>query len=129
MPSRISRRILAQHVADSLRDGDTNVITQLAAYLIDARRTNEADLIVRDVESALAASGVIIADIISARDLSEELKKAVVSYVTKLADASEVHVRTDIDESLLGGVRVQVPGAEYDGTVRRQLTKLQAMKV
>ncbi len=129
MASRISRRVLSQHVAERLHKGDKAVISELAAYLLDTRRTNEGDLIVRDIESALAESGIVITDVISAHDLSEQLTAAISSYVSTNIGANEVHLRTQVDETVLGGVRVQVPGAEYDGTLRRQLTKLQAMKV
>lgn len=129
MAYRISRRVLSQHVAERLRNDDRTVISELAAYLLDTRRTNEGDLIVRDIESALAESGIVIADVVSAHGLSEQLSAVISSYVSMAAGADEVHLRTQVDETALGGVRVQVPGAEYDGTLRRQLTKLQAMKV
>jgi F-type H+-transporting ATPase subunit delta len=85
--------------------------------------------LVRDIESALMQSGVVIADIASARKLTEALQDAIVAYVKHESGAKDVSVRTHIDESLIGGVRIRTPDAEYDASVRRQLTKLQAMKV
>lgn len=129
MAARVSRRLLARHIASRLLNGDTAVIEQLAAYLLEMRRTNEADLIIRDVEDALKESGIVIADVITAHELNEGLRKAISEYVTDKADAREVHIRTQSNPALLGGVRIQIPGAEYDGTVRRRLLKIQAMKV
>lgn len=129
MATRLSRRALADHAAAQLLAGNTTVMAQLAAYLIETHRTDEVDLLVRDIESALARSGVVIADIASARELTDALKKAVVAYVSKATGAKDVQVRTHVDASLIGGARVRTPDAEYDATVRRQLMKLQAMKV
>jgi F0F1-type ATP synthase delta subunit len=86
-------------------------------------------LIVRDIEHALAEAGVVLADVAAARELTSTLQKSIVAYITSEQGATEVHLRTSVDETLLGGVRISVPGAERDMTLRRQLTKLQALKV
>ncbi len=129
MARRLSRRALAGYAAQQLLDGKTAVLQQLAAYLIEVRRTKEVDLLVRDIEHALAASGVVVADIASAREVTATLRTAIVAYITKATSADDVQVRSRIDTSLVGGVRIRTPDAEYDATVRRQLIKLQAMKV
>ena len=48
----ISRRKLAEHAAERLVKGDStaSVLNELAAYLLDARRTGEAELVIRAVE-------------------------------------------------------------------------------
>ena len=50
MAERISRRSLTEYVADRLIAGDVVVIEQLAAYLIETRRTKEVDQNLRDIE-------------------------------------------------------------------------------
>jgi F0F1-type ATP synthase delta subunit len=129
MSARTSRRILSRHVSNRLLKGDTEVIAQLAAYLLETKRTSEVDLIVRDVEDALVASGVVIADVTVAHDLDASLKSMIESYVSDMADVRKVYIRTKVDSSVLGGARIRVPGSEFDGTLRRRITKLQAMKV
>lgn len=126
---RLSRRRIARHAAEKLLAGDTAVLSQVAAYLIESRRVNDADLLVRDIETALAEAGVVIADVASAHDLTATLTDAITRYVKQAADAREVHLRTQVDESLIGGIRLRTPDAEYDASVRQQLRKLQAMKV
>ena len=69
MAERISRRSLAEYIADRLVAGDTTVIEQLAAYLIETRRTKQVDLYVSDIEYALIDRGVVIADVTSAHHL------------------------------------------------------------
>lgn len=129
MATRISRRILSRHVASRLLEGDAGVVPQLAAYLVETRRTNEAELIVRSIEDSLREAGVIVADIISAHELSEELSKLLSTQISGMTDAQEVHLRLNTNPALLGGVRIRIPGAEYDATLRRKLIKLQALKV
>lgn len=125
MAQRISRRVLARHVADQLVDGDkATVINQLAAFLVSSRRTGELPLIVRDIEDALAARGLVVADVVSAHELTVEAEEAVKQFLAE-AYSGAVHIRTEVDPTLLAGVRMRTPDAEFDNTARRKLTILQ----
>lgn len=129
MAQRISRRVLTDYVAHRLNAGDATVIKQLAAYLVDTRRTNELDLIVYDIETALLGKGVVIADVVSARTLAKEAQQAVADYVKTAYGATDVELRQSVDPHLIGGVRIRTPDAEHDTTIRRKLMKLQRIKV
>lgn len=126
MPGRISRRKLAQHVAEKLIKGDgKKALNELAAFLVETRRTDEVELLVRDIEQELADRGVVVADITTAHPLSESLK----TDIKKMVGGNTLQVRETIDESVLGGVRVDIPGKRFDGTIRRKLTALKAKQV
>lgn len=129
MAKRLSRRVLAQYASECIQQGDDTVVSKLAAYLIETKRTNEALLLVRDIETALAAAGIVIADIAVANDMSAALEKEISTYVERVAGAHEVQLRTHVDPTLIGGMRLRTPDAELDASIRRQLMKLQAMKV
>lgn len=129
MAGRISRRILAAHTAEQLLAGNKDAISSLAAYLIESGRVDETDLILRDIEAALAANGTVVARVESARKLTAEAKKSIEEYVKTAVGATDVQIDTTVDESLLGGVKISVPGHELDATLKRKLNKLQAMKV
>lgn len=129
MAGRLSRREISHYVADRILAGDDTILSQLAAYLIESRRTGELDLIVRDIEQHLADGGVVIADIATTHEPTEAVRKTLQQYITRATDASDVHMRFTTDASLLGGVRIRTAEAEYDATIQRQLTQLQAMKV
>ena len=129
MAQRISRRKLSEHVASRLLDGDSSVITQLAAHLVETRRTKEADLYIYDIETALLDKGVVIADLVSARHLAQETKDAIAAFLQGSYSADRVELRQSVDPLLIGGVRVGTADAEYDASLRRRLTKLQKMKV
>lgn len=127
MALRVSRRRIAAYVADKLVSGQASglVLREVAAYLVATGRTREQELLVRDIESALAARGIVVADVASAFAISKDVK----AQIAKLVGASTVELRETIDPSLLGGVRVDVPGRRFDGTIRHKLTALRAKQL
>ena len=125
---KLSRRKIAAFWADELIAG-RDASPQVAAFLADTRRTGEADLIVRDTESALAARGVVVADIASANELSQDARSAVEAFLKTAKSASRVALRTHTDPSLIGGVRVDTADERLDATLRARLNKLKTSKI
>lgn len=126
MAKKVSRRALAMYIADQIVYG-TNVkplAKQLAAYLIDTKRTKELDLIVRDVEFYLAEQGHVSGTVTSAYALSKETLDSLETFVKKQTSAKAVRLDTQVDESVLGGVKINLPGKEFDATIARALTTL-----
>ena len=123
MATRISRRKIADYTAEQLVSGKkaSDVIKEVAAFLIDTKRTREAELLVRDIETALASRGIVVADITSAFPLTEALK----ADVKKLVGSKELLLRETVDPGVLGGIRLQIPGKRLDATLKR---KIQALK-
>ena len=64
------------------------------------------------------------ASIVSAFDLSAETKKALEAFVKTKTKATQVSLSNMVDPSVLGGVKITIPGRELDQTVARQLTVL-----
>lgn len=132
MASRISRRKLAEYVADNLESKKTTVIRELAAFLVQTKRTRELELVVRDIEAELRNRGVIIADVTSAYPLSAAVKKEISQFIastsSSTANKTEVHMRETIDSDLLGGVRIAIPGELFDGTIRHKINALRRAK-
>lgn len=126
--AKLSRRKIAVYFADELIAG-RSVIKPLAAYLVETKRTRETTLIVRDIETALADRGVLLADVATARDLSADTEKAVTDYLKSVTDAKSVQLRSHVDPHLLGGVRIDTPGARLDKTLRHRLNQLTASKI
>jgi len=127
MALRLSRRKIATYAADQLLAGvsKAKVIRSVAAYLVDARRTRERTLLVRDIEDALASRGHVIADVASAHPLTTVLE----AEIKKLVGADSLQLRELVEPSLLGGVRIDIPGRRFDGTIRRKLTALRAKQL
>jgi len=117
---------MAEYIAEGLVEGKNKktLFKQLAAYLVDSRRTKELDLIIRDIEWKLAEKGYVQATITSAFDLTAQTTKALEAFVKAETKASKVSLEKKLDPSVLGGVKISVPGREIDQTVAHQLTVL-----
>lgn len=126
MARKLSRRDLAKHVASRLIDGASQADTtkQLAAYLIQSRRTKELPLIVRDIQFYLAEQGHIAGKVTSAHELTAATLKELEAFTKNKTGAKNVSLDTEVDASLLGGVKLEIPGYELDSTVARHLTIL-----
>jgi F-type H+-transporting ATPase subunit delta len=127
MPARLSRRKMADYVADKLIAGTPvkEALQEVAAYLHDSGRTREQELLVRDIEEAMAARGVVVADVSSARPIDASIE----AKIKTMTGAKVLQVRQSVDESLLGGIRVDVPGKRFDGTIRHKLNALKAKQL
>lgn len=108
--------------------GDKTIITKLAAFLLDTKRTRETALLARDIETALADHGVVVADITSAHDLGSAAQADINTLITKLTGATTIKTRLQTDASLLGGVKINLPDQEIDTTASRKLSILRANK-
>lgn len=129
MSAQISRRKLATYVAFELTSGKAikPLLKQVAGYLVERKQTNQVELLVRDIEAILARDhGIVLAQVISARELSAGLIKNIEQFVKSSEGAKQVEVNTSIDPSLLGGVIIRTPSAELDTTVRTQLNALRS---
>jgi len=72
--------------------------------------------------------GRISADVLSARELSEDHKRELKSNLEKLT-GKEVRLNFGIDQSIIGGVVTRVGSTVYDGSVRTQLENLREQLV
>ncbi|MEO5949548.1 MAG: F0F1 ATP synthase subunit delta [Candidatus Saccharimonas sp.] len=126
MAERISRRKLAGFVVDRIDNGNLDLaVEELAAYLIDTKRTREAGLVARSIEDELATRGTYIVHATSARPINEEVKDA----IQRLLNASKVHLVQEVDARLIGGIRVEAPGKRLDATVKRKILALNQVKM
>lgn len=125
----LSRRKLAGNMAARLSSGESQktILRELAAYLIDSGRKNEASLIVRDVEAMLVDKGTAIGTVTSARPLSKQAKATVESFIVEqYPSVSTVVLRELVDESLIGGMKLELPGRQLDASVKAKLMKITA---
>lgn len=126
--STISQRRLAAYIAGQLlANGDKKrVVNELAAYLIETGRVRDLNQVMAAIEEALASRGVVVAKVTTARPLSPEMKKAITKRFTP-PDA-RLHIREQIDPSVIGGFKIELPGSQFDGTVIHKLTTLKGIK-
>lgn len=125
MASGLSRTKIARYAADQLHAGNPGVVRQVAAYLVETRRTHEADLIARTILERLENNGIVLADVTSATELDETIK----AELKQLTGASRLELRQHIDPSVLGGIRIETPSRRLDATIMRRLTQLRERKI
>jgi F-type H+-transporting ATPase subunit delta len=127
MKDKLSRRKLAQYVADTLVAGveASVVLREVAAYLIDSGRLRETELVIRAIEDTLADRGIVLARVTTATDLTATLRRD----IEEMINARQVTLDTMIDPSVIGGVRIEIPGKVLDATVQRKLLALRQAKV
>ena len=126
--SQLSRRQIAEYAALKLAGGDVTIIEQVAAYLVANGRTREVELVVADIEKALLRGGVVPAKVFSARTLTDDEVQRVEKLLQKRYNARPV-IKLSTDDSLLGGVVIKTATEEFDGSLRKRINRLKAMKV
>lgn len=126
MAIRISRRKITVYIADKFAKGGdkTKLINELAAFLIDNKRTNELDLILRDIEYQLLRRGIVLARVTSAFELAAETRAEITKMIKDNTHATIIELQQFIEPTLLGGVRLDLPGMQLDNTISRRLTTL-----
>ncbi len=124
---KLSRRKLAEYVALRAQDGRVPraVIDEVAGYLIESRRTREAELVGRAIEDELALKGIVIADVVSAYALSDDERRD----VARLFETDHVYSRETVDPAVIGGLRVKTPVGTLDATIQSKLQALQRAKL
>ncbi|MBC7512553.1 F0F1 ATP synthase subunit delta [Candidatus Saccharibacteria bacterium] len=127
--AKLSRRKISAHAASRIAGGEPKitVLRDIAAYLIDSGRKSEARLIVRDIEATLLDEGMAIGTVTSARSLSASALDTITAFV-KHSNSKIKHVvlREHIDESLIGGMKLELPGKQLDASVKAKLDKITA---
>ncbi|MGB2787381.1 MAG: F0F1 ATP synthase subunit delta [Candidatus Saccharimonadaceae bacterium] len=124
MPTHLSRRKIADYAADQIAAGK-DVIRDLAVLLVADGRTREVELLVRDIEAALSVRGIVVATVTSAHSLGEDIKRA----IAELVGSEDLKLREKIDDSVIGGLRIDLPGQRLDDTIKHKLAALRAQKI
>lgn len=124
MPTHLSRRKIADYAADQIAAGK-DVIRDLAVLLVADGRTREVELLVRDIEAALSVRGIVVATVTSAHSLGEDIKRA----IAELVGSKDLKLREKIDNSVIGGLRIDLPGQRLDDTIKHKLAALRAQKI
>jgi len=126
MVVRLSRQKLSKYYADSLMNGaDAKKLAgQMAAYLIETKRTKELSMLVSDIEYQMSLKGVVIANVRSAHTLDEIAKTALIDLIHRNTDATKIRLTEHLDPSVLGGVKLEFTDTELDTTIAKRLITL-----
>lgn len=132
MNSKTSRRVIARTIAAKLLEAPQerkHWIMVLAAYLVDANRVDELDLVVNDIAHELyVQKGELLVDVTSARPLTDHVRAELKSLLQESTGASQVELTESVDPALLGGLIARTPDAQLDVSVRTNLKQLATIK-
>lgn len=132
MNSKTSRRVIARTIAAKLLEEPKerkHWIAVLAAYLVDANRVDELDLVVNDIAHELFEQrGELLVDVTSARPLTEQVRAELKALLKESTGAKQVDLSEQVDPAVLGGLIARTPDAQLDVTVRTKLRQLAAIK-
>jgi F0F1-type ATP synthase delta subunit len=125
--SGVSRRRLAEYAADQLLDGQpTHKITkELAAVLMATNKSKDAELLAQDIAWELENRGELAsADVISAIELSGSLRQELSKFIKQAAKVNNVALQEEVDESVIGGIKVETAKHAWDYTIAKQLSDI-----
>ncbi len=118
---------LTQKKSESEVDG---VIKKLAELLKKNRQLNLlSDIVKKFSEIWNKENGIVEAEVISRRELSESLQNETKEFVKNKYQAKEVHLKNKVDKNIKGGVIIKVGDEVLDGSVSRQLRELRKAMV
>lgn len=122
----ISRRVLTRYIAKELSAGEkqSEVVNQLAAYIVEHRLQKEISQIVGDIAHNLAILGRTTAYVTTARPLDPSLLAAVNTKVLDMENVKQAEIIELIDPAILGGVIIETPTKRYDASVAHKLKRL-----
>ena len=106
--------------------GDANpYLINFMMLLVDKRRIIFLEPIVEQYLSLLRKlNQVVLAEAISAKELSDEQKGSIVEKVKNIVEANDVELKTSVDPSLIGGVIIKVGSKVIDASLRGQLRRI-----
>lgn len=122
-----SRRSLAHYAVQQLLEGKSPAVVSkhLAAALIAAKKHKEADLLLSDISQELESRGLLAqATVTSANKLSAQLKTRLNANIKKAVGVKDVSINEVIDQSVIGGVRIETASRSWDQTVARKLSEI-----
>lgn len=120
----MTRRDVADYLADHLSEGRAKAVDEAAAWLIASRRTRQTPYLVRQVTAALESRSYIVAHITTAHPLNEAAQTDLRERIARLMKADEVELELHVDPAVLGGMRLELPTSELDNTLAHRLRRL-----
>ena len=124
MSQNVTRQELAQIIGEKTLKGTdrTKLVNSLAAYFAQQNKAVDLDSLARDIMQYRLEHGVVEAVIVSAHELTPKVVKDVEQLLSDhFKQAKSIILSTRLDESLVGGIRIELPQETLDLTVKSKL--------
>ncbi|MFW6264011.1 MAG: ATP synthase F1 subunit delta [Cyanobacteriota bacterium] len=100
-------------------------LVNLLMLLVDKRRIMFLEGICkRYLDLLRQKNNIVLAEVTSAKELTEEQRQAVSERVKGMTNAQSVELKTQVDPALLGGVIVRVGSQVLDASLQGQLRRI-----
>jgi F0F1-type ATP synthase delta subunit len=101
---------------------------EIAAYLLETRRTGELASLLRDIEAEWAARGYVEVLAYSAHPLTTSVRSSITNQVQGLyPEAKKIIITEVIDDTILGGVKLVVANRQLDLSVQSKLNQFKQL--
>lgn len=117
--------VLSKLVDDS---DEKNLAQEIAAYLLAENRTGELDSLARDLIISRTKSGIVEVTAISAHPLTSTVTADIEQRVRDIyPETKKVIIDQRLDDSLVGGVRLEFPEQQLDLSIRNKLNRFKQL--
>lgn len=130
---KVTPQQYAQLILEMTENLDENQAGAILAKIAKKIRNNQDMKKVKAIVTELdrqykVKEGIVDGQVISARALNSEQVAAIKTVLAKkfATDSAKVIVNNVVDESLKGGLIIQVGDEVWDGSIRAKLTKLKS---
>lgn len=119
-----TRMQIARHIAHGLSGDRQKAITEAAVWLSAKGKARQASYLAKDVAWVLEQEGYVFARVTVAKPLTAATEAEITAYIKKSSNAREVELEVLVDQSVIGGVRIDTPSSTLDETVKSRLQAL-----
>ncbi|MDE5414699.1 F0F1 ATP synthase subunit delta [Alkalihalobacterium chitinilyticum] len=113
-------------IKDSFADAVSAYVLNTLLIMVKQKKGNLViPFINKYQELAYEAQGVAVAKVYTVKALSEEDKQQVSTTFAKKVGVETLHIENIIDPELIGGMKIRIGDRIYDGSIKRQLDRLQ----
>ncbi|HSX24191.1 MAG TPA: F0F1 ATP synthase subunit delta [Candidatus Saccharimonadales bacterium] len=121
---KVPRHILAEAIAKQTLhiSDDKRLAQEIAAYLLEERRTAELESILRDIMQYRTDHGVLEAEVVTAHGIKPLILDEVKALLhADYPGAKTIHVGTRQDPSVVGGLRIDMANQQLDMSIAGKL--------
>jgi F0F1-type ATP synthase delta subunit len=119
-----SRKDLAEYIGQKTLDINDRdkLVNEIAAYLLEEKLTTDLDSLMRDVMLYRLENGIVEVIVKSAYELSgDDIDDIYKLLKIEYPNANSYTVDQVIDSSVIGGVKIEFPGAQLDLSIFNRL--------
>lgn len=119
-------RILAERTLGRIDTGEFS--QRVAAYLLSEGRTAELEPLLRDIMQYRADHGIVEVIAVSAHPLTDAVRADIERQVqAAFPAAKKIIISEELQDDVVGGIRLELPNQQMDLTVRAQLSRFKQL--